>query len=84
MTKDEIFEKYGAVKLKFTYYYKYRFTFVGHTEDGEKVLASIGGDSGDIYRLDIDANAVETINTIDAESVFVTKDKNIIVDWNDY
>lgn len=56
MTRDEMFSKYGNVKVKFTYYYKYSFYYEGITKKGYKIKAMVGGDSSEIYRLEVRNN----------------------------
>lgn len=72
MSKEQILEKYGNVKLKFSSYYKYTFTFVGIADDGAQIRTSIGGDSGDIYKMDVDADSEETLIDMDTECATVT------------
>lgn len=84
MTKEQIYEKYGDVKLKFSSYYKFSFGFTGTTEDGESVYASIGGDSDEIYRLDVDADKEETIKTLEPNFINITKGKQNIADWSEW
>ena len=72
MNKEQILEKYGNVKLKFNSYWKYTFTFVGVADDGAQVSTSIGGDSDDIYRMDVCADCEETLIGLDAECATVT------------
>ena len=74
MNKEQILEKYGNVKLKFNSYWKYTFTFVGVAADGAKVSTSIGGDSGDIYRMEVSDDCEETLIGLDAECATVTID----------
>lgn len=80
MTKNEMLEKYGDVKLKFFRYYKYTFTFSALLEDNSHLIVNIGGDSSDIYRLDVEADYEETINSsLDPISVEIW-DGNKLVD----
>lgn len=53
MTKEEVQEKFKDVKIKFTHYYKYSFTFEGMSEDGYKIVCSYGGNTDDIYRFNV-------------------------------
>lgn len=53
MNIQEAIDKYGKIPLVFSNYYKYSFGFVGMAPDGARIYMSIGGDSGDIYRLNI-------------------------------
>jgi hypothetical protein len=84
MTKEQIYEKYGNVKLKFSSYYKYSFGFAGITEDGERVYASIGGDSDEVYRLDVDADTEETLKTLEPNIIRISKGKKTIADWSEW
>ena len=54
ITKKEFIEKYGDIKLRFSYYYKYTFHFV--SEDIKGLIGYIGGCSDDIYRTSISYN----------------------------
>tara|TARA_R110000772_G_scaffold50113_3_gene115310 strand:+ start:1545 stop:1799 length:255 start_codon:yes stop_codon:yes gene_type:complete len=84
MTKDEALHKFGNITLNFVHYYKYSFLFTGTTETGEHIRASIGGDAGDIYRLDIDNDEKGTLNNLDPVSIHITKNGNTIFEWDDY
>lgn len=53
MTREEFIAKYGDVKVKFVSYYKYTFTYSGTCVNGFGITVDVGGDSGDIYRLDV-------------------------------
>ncbi len=72
LDKEQILERYGNVKLEFDSYYKYTFTFVGVAEDGAQVSASIGGDSRDIYRMEVSADCTKTLIGLGAECANVT------------
>ncbi len=53
---QEFYDEYAEdLKLTFSSYYKYEFTFTGEIED-MRVVVSMGGDSDDIYRLSVDTN----------------------------
>lgn len=83
MTFNEVLEKYGDVKLTFSYYYKYQFHYVGYTEDGTKISASVGGDSSDIYRHEVHNNETQSLSVLFPHSVEITKDGNTIVSLYD-
>lgn len=57
ISKDDVVEKFGDLKLKFHSYYKYSFTYVGE-RDGYKVSVSYGGNHHDIYRHEVKADDV--------------------------
>ena len=84
MTKEQIYKEYGDVKLKFSFYCKYRFGFAGITKDDERVYASVGGNSDQIYRLDIDADKEETIRTLDPNFINITKGNEDIAVWSEW
>lgn len=62
MQLNEFLGLYGEVKMKFSSYYKYTFTYKGTTSDGNTVYASIGGSADDIYKLSVSVD--EEINLI--------------------
>ena len=53
MTLEELNQKYGDVKVTFTHYYKFTFTFKGTLSDGKTIVARVGGTGEDIYREEI-------------------------------
>lgn len=59
---QKILEQNPDIKAQFTYYYKYCFSF-----QCEGLEFTIGGDSGDIYRLDVypETPLAELINYIE-------------------
>lgn len=61
VTREQFIEKYGDVKVKFTYYYKYSFSY--KSEDG-KITVGYGGSSDDIYRFTVDALTEYTIKDL--------------------
>jgi len=63
MTKQEFMELYGEVEVKFDYYYKYTFSYVG-TIDGHSIQVEVGGDENEIYRHEVSANAYYKINEL--------------------
>lgn len=64
MSDEEIISKYGDVPMKFESYYKYVFTFAGKAPDGASLRASIGGNSDDIYKLDVAHDDVMTLKNL--------------------
>jgi hypothetical protein len=55
ITYDEFIEKYANVRMTFSSYYKYGFTYVGQTDDGVRVSVTYGNDANQIYRFSLDA-----------------------------
>ena len=83
-TLEEAKNIYGDVPLKFTSYYKFSFTFAGEAGDGAEVIASVGGDSTDIYKMPVNADDVETLNSLDPSSVRIIHKGKTIFEWNNY
>ena len=78
MDWDEVLEKYGDVKVKFSSYYKYTFTFEGKTEKGEKVVCFVGWTADDIYRFSVNTKEI-TIRELEPDEILV----NDKVVWTD-
>ena len=50
MTRDEFYEKYGNVIVRFSHYYKYTFSFSTELPNGLIVIVHYGGNAEQIYR----------------------------------
>jgi hypothetical protein len=61
MTYDEFIEKYGDVTVTFSSYYKYRFRYSATLENDFQLIVEIGGDSDDIYRMEVLAGDSYTV-----------------------
>jgi hypothetical protein len=55
ITQEQFLEKYADVRVHFSSYYKYSFTYTGIAEDGTVVSVDYGGYHEDIYRMEIKA-----------------------------
>lgn len=64
MTQKEFYEKYGDVKVKFSSYYKYTFTYTGNLPNGGRISVDYGANADDIYRFEVSADWEETINSL--------------------
>ena len=91
LTKEEAEKLYNdtqsSLKLKFTDYYKYSFTFKGENEE-MAVKVSLGGDSDYIYREDVRCDEFEAPKTflalMDAYYDVNITDKKTGKTFNDY
>lgn len=83
MNKERILEKYGSEKVKFSSYYKYTFNFRGIAADGTEIFAGVGGNSDDIYKLDVTADKEETLKDLWADFVTLTKDGRVIGSYDE-
>jgi hypothetical protein len=85
MTKDEFYEKYGDVKVKFSDYYKYTFTYTGNLPDGGRISVEYGGNADQIYRHDVGADCEETVSSIEPYAGHVyDKDGKEVEGFYDY
>lgn len=64
LTREEFYERYGNLSVKFASYYKYAFKYVGVAEDGVVVTCYYGGNSSDIYRYNVEADSTETVGGV--------------------
>jgi hypothetical protein len=64
MTRNEFYEKYGDVKVKFSGYYKYTFTYTGNLPDGGRISVDYGGNADQIYRHDVIADCKKTVYSL--------------------
>jgi hypothetical protein len=62
MTVEQVNAAFADMELKFTGYFKYSFSFVGTAPNGETIVASMGGNPDDIYRLEIEPNKLVRFN----------------------
>lgn len=81
ITLEKALEDYGEIKLYFSSYYKYEFTF-SSKGSGFIMMVTVGGDSSDIYRFSVDAYqplGLKTLNNIlDINYIIVRKDFDLI------
>ena len=65
MTKKEFYEKYGDVKVKFSSYWKYTFTYKATLPDGSRLTCGVGGNHDDIYRHDVSVDFEEVVSELE-------------------
>ena len=81
LTKEQMLEKYGDVKVKFTSYYKHNFSYQGAVNGLIVVCQYCGG--GDIYRHEVSADDEEAIKYLEPDSVNVYKEGDLIESYYD-
>jgi hypothetical protein len=64
MTREEFYAKYGDVKVTFSSYYKYKFTYEATLPDGKRLIVGFGGDHIQIYRHSVSAGEFETVRQL--------------------
>jgi hypothetical protein len=74
MNKTDFYAKYGDVKVKFSEYYKYTFTYKAILPNGQILTCCYGGAADEIYRHEVTDKAEETINILQPYSGAVYKD----------
>jgi hypothetical protein len=84
MSKSEFLIKYGDVKVIFSSYYKYTFSFRADLEDGKTISVQVGGNADDIYREGVDANVETKISDLCPYGGSVFKDGAEIEGFYDY
>lgn len=62
ITRSQLYERYGDVPVKFCSYYKYTFWYGATLPDGRTLAVGYGGDSGQIYRLQVDLREITVRN----------------------
>lgn len=84
MTRQEFYDKYGSVKVKFSSYYKYTFTYAATLPDGKRLTCGYGGNRDDIYRYKVDADSEETVRSLQPYEGAVYQDCNEVEGFYDY
>ncbi|OYU82651.1 MAG: hypothetical protein CFE24_15015 [Flavobacterium sp. BFFFF2] len=80
LTEEQLFEKYGKVKMKFSYYYKYAFHFTGKKGKLD-VFAMVGGNPDEIYRQQIVAGEKCPLEELDFNSVTIRDGEEILEEF---
>ena len=65
LSREQFYEKYGRIEVKFNSYYKFDFIFVGETPEGYKISVSYGGNAEEIYRYELSYNQTGTVESIE-------------------
>jgi len=65
LSYKEFIDKYGQVKVKFSSYYKYSFSF---SNEEMNLSVSVGGNHDDIYRMEVEADKEYTISELEPSS----------------
>ena len=85
MTRKEFYEKYGDVKVKYSSYYKYTFTYTGTLPDGGRISVDYGANADDIYRFEVGADCEEIINSLEPYAgTAYGKDGKLVDEFYDY
>lgn len=84
MTRTEFYKEYGKLKVKFSSYYKYTFTYKTTLEDGSILTCGYGGNHDDIYRHDVTNDGEETLEDLQPYEATVYKDGKEVCRFYDY
>lgn len=80
MTREEFYTKYGDVKVKFDFYYKYVFHYIGILEGGLFLNCQYGGNNEAIYRHAVRAGCEETVRSLQPITGYIVNLKGEEVD----
>ena len=64
MNGEQFCEKYGEVKVKFSGYYKFVFSYSADLSDTKRLICRIGGNTEDIYRLEVNPDDEKTVDSL--------------------
>ena len=84
LTEDEFLKKYGDTTVKFSYYYKFIFEFIGVSKDGEMIRVTVGGSSDDIYRFDVNPDKEYYISDLGVNHAIIEKNNQRIFEFENY
>ncbi len=77
MKYDEFIKQYGKQKVKFSYYYKYSFTF----KNDNGLSVRVGGSSDDIYRFSVDVDKEYFVSELEPNSATLNGENLFDWDW---
>jgi hypothetical protein len=81
MEEEEILEKYGNVKMKFSTMFKGLFTYIGVSDDGIEIYADYYRDESDLYNYYLDVDEENTLEDLCADTCILTKDGKELGGW---
>lgn len=84
MTKAEFMSKYGKAEVVFDSYYKYTFSFKGNLPDGKTIIIQVGGDSDDIYKLDVVVGQIEIVEKLHPAAGGIYDGKTLLEEFNEW
>lgn len=64
LTRAEFYEKYKNIRFKFIYYEKYKFIFEGYDLDNQRIIIECGGNSDEVYQIDVSAGVEYSIHDL--------------------
>jgi hypothetical protein len=67
MNEKTLLSDYGTVKVTFSSFYKFSFTFTGQTPEGHKLVISVGGCPDEVYRFEVVADHQKTVASLMSE-----------------
>lgn len=79
-----MFEKHKNEVVKFTGYYKYTFTFTTTLQNGNTLVAQVGGCEDSIYTFAVSSDMMSSVNALQPYSLMEINSKGDVVDfWMD-
>lgn len=76
-----MFEKYKNEVVKFTGYYKYTFTFTTTLQNGNTLIAQVGGCADSIYTFSVSPDMMSSVNALQPYSLMEISCNGDVVDF---
>lgn len=73
MTKDEFYERYQHVDVKFAGYYKFTFFFEARLSEDLMLSVEVGGDADSIHHLFLAADQPESVGSLRPRAAHITR-----------
>jgi hypothetical protein len=83
LDKNEFYAKYGDVKVKFSGYYKYVFTYDAVLPNRLRLVVWYGGDSGEIYKHDVTANEYRSVRSLCPYAGYIYDGEEIVEEFDE-
>ena len=78
-----MFEKYKNELVKFTGYYKYTFTFMTPLQNGNTLVAQVGGCADSIYTFAVSSDMMASVYTLQPYRLIEISDGEIVDTWEE-
>lgn len=80
MKYEDFIEKYGDIVVTFSSYYKYCFRYAAVLENSNRLIVEIGGDTTDIYRMEVYNNESLTIRDLEPISGWLNDKDGVLLE----
>lgn len=80
MNSQVFYEKYGNIKVRFSVYYQYTFTYTAFLQNGHRLICDYGGDAESIYQHPVAVNREVLVADLRPYSGFVLDENNHVIE----